>query len=274
MIQPARAPVNAACARSQWAGTHYARISRSRFAQGSSPTPSDLVAQLAVRLAKRPRLARRRASPDVGEAGVRAGVRECVAMKIAGDRSRRGATANRRTDQPTKQAIVDFVASATAQVHEWMKTVRQPELGVRYVELVYQPMLELFACLKAREFRVFAPPTRTRMPMGRSSAPIGCSVAWISGPASPSTSSPRRQTARVRRRQRRRRHRDAGLCHVLDGREHEKRLGHCVQERRRTMTAPTALDIRRDPTTRRPAGCPGVQRMIRAATPASGMLFT
>ena len=33
---------------------------------------------------------------------------------------------------PTKQAIVDFVASATAQVHEWMKTVRQPELGVRY----------------------------------------------------------------------------------------------------------------------------------------------
>ena len=42
-----------------------------------------------------------------------------------------------------------------AQVHEWMKTVRQPELGVPYVELVYQPMLELFDFLKAHQFRVF-----------------------------------------------------------------------------------------------------------------------
>ena len=42
-----------------------------------------------------------------------------------------------------------------AQVHEWMKTVKQPKLGVGYVELVYQPMLELFDYLKAHEFRVF-----------------------------------------------------------------------------------------------------------------------
>jgi phosphoserine phosphatase len=42
-----------------------------------------------------------------------------------------------------------------AQVHEWVKTARQPKLGVPYVELVYQPMLELFDYLKAHEFRVF-----------------------------------------------------------------------------------------------------------------------
>ena len=42
-----------------------------------------------------------------------------------------------------------------AQVHEWVTTVKQPKLGVPYVELVYQPMLELFEFLSAHEFRVF-----------------------------------------------------------------------------------------------------------------------
>jgi phosphoserine phosphatase len=42
-----------------------------------------------------------------------------------------------------------------AQVREWLDTVKQPKLGVRYVELVYQPMLELLDFLKAHEFRVF-----------------------------------------------------------------------------------------------------------------------
>jgi phosphoserine phosphatase len=42
-----------------------------------------------------------------------------------------------------------------AQVREWLATVRQPTLGVRYVELVYQPMLELLDYLKANEFRIF-----------------------------------------------------------------------------------------------------------------------
>ena len=42
-----------------------------------------------------------------------------------------------------------------AQVHEWVRTAKQPKLGVAYVELVYQPMLELFDYLKAHEFRVF-----------------------------------------------------------------------------------------------------------------------
>ena len=42
-----------------------------------------------------------------------------------------------------------------AQVDEWVKTVKQPKLGVGYVELVYQPMLELFDYLKTHEFRVF-----------------------------------------------------------------------------------------------------------------------
>jgi len=42
-----------------------------------------------------------------------------------------------------------------AQVREWLETVKQPKLGVLYVELVYKPMLELLALLKAHEFRVF-----------------------------------------------------------------------------------------------------------------------
>ena len=42
-----------------------------------------------------------------------------------------------------------------AQVREWLQTVKQPKLGVRYVELVYQPMLDLLEYLKAHEFRVF-----------------------------------------------------------------------------------------------------------------------
>ena len=40
-------------------------------------------------------------------------------------------------------------------MREWVRTVNQPQLGVPYVELVYQPMLELLEYLKAHEFRVF-----------------------------------------------------------------------------------------------------------------------
>ncbi len=42
-----------------------------------------------------------------------------------------------------------------AQVREWVATAKQPKLGVGYTKLVYRPMLELFAYLKANEFRVF-----------------------------------------------------------------------------------------------------------------------
>jgi haloacid dehalogenase-like hydrolase len=41
------------------------------------------------------------------------------------------------------------------QVRDWTRTVKQPKLGVPYVELVYQPMLELLDLLRANEFRVF-----------------------------------------------------------------------------------------------------------------------
>ena len=41
------------------------------------------------------------------------------------------------------------------EVRNWLKTVKQPKLGVPYVELVYKPMLELLDLLKANEFRVF-----------------------------------------------------------------------------------------------------------------------
>jgi phosphoglycolate phosphatase-like HAD superfamily hydrolase len=42
-----------------------------------------------------------------------------------------------------------------AQVRDWLATVRQPKLGVPYIELVYQPMVELLDYLRAHEFRVF-----------------------------------------------------------------------------------------------------------------------
>jgi phosphoserine phosphatase len=42
-----------------------------------------------------------------------------------------------------------------AQVRDWLTTVKQPKLGVPYIELVYKPMLELLDLLKAHEFRVF-----------------------------------------------------------------------------------------------------------------------
>ena len=42
-----------------------------------------------------------------------------------------------------------------AQVREWLTTVKQPKLGVPYIELVYKPMLELLDYLRANEFRVF-----------------------------------------------------------------------------------------------------------------------
>jgi phosphoglycolate phosphatase-like HAD superfamily hydrolase len=42
-----------------------------------------------------------------------------------------------------------------AQVRDWLQTVKQPKLGVPYIDLVYQPMLELLELLRAHEFRVF-----------------------------------------------------------------------------------------------------------------------
>ena len=42
-----------------------------------------------------------------------------------------------------------------AQVRVWLSTAKQPKLVVSYVELVYQPMLELFDVLMDNGFRVF-----------------------------------------------------------------------------------------------------------------------
>ena len=42
-----------------------------------------------------------------------------------------------------------------AQVREWLETVKQPTLGLPYIDLVYKPMLELLELLTANEFRVF-----------------------------------------------------------------------------------------------------------------------
>ncbi len=40
-------------------------------------------------------------------------------------------------------------------VHAWLKQAKQPKFGCAYTNLVYKPMLELFAYLTANEFRVF-----------------------------------------------------------------------------------------------------------------------
>jgi hypothetical protein len=42
-----------------------------------------------------------------------------------------------------------------SQVRAWMASAKQPKLGVSYLDLVYQPMLELFELLREHEFRVF-----------------------------------------------------------------------------------------------------------------------
>jgi phosphoglycolate phosphatase-like HAD superfamily hydrolase len=42
-----------------------------------------------------------------------------------------------------------------AQVRAWLTSVKQPKLGVPYIELVYKPMLELLDYLRAHEFRIF-----------------------------------------------------------------------------------------------------------------------
>ena len=42
-----------------------------------------------------------------------------------------------------------------AQVRKWLQAARQPKLGVPYIDLLYQPMLELLELLKEHEFRVF-----------------------------------------------------------------------------------------------------------------------
>ena len=46
-------------------------------------------------------------------------------------------------------------AEFEAQVREWTVTAKQPKLGVSYLDLVYKPMLELFALLQDNGFRVF-----------------------------------------------------------------------------------------------------------------------
>ncbi len=46
-------------------------------------------------------------------------------------------------------------ADFDAQVRDWLATARQPKLGVRYQDLVYRPMLELFDLLKENGFRIF-----------------------------------------------------------------------------------------------------------------------
>lgn len=46
-------------------------------------------------------------------------------------------------------------AEFEAQVRDWMANARQPRFGARYLDLVYQPMLELFDLLKDNGFRVF-----------------------------------------------------------------------------------------------------------------------
>src|SRR3954447_24123145 len=40
-------------------------------------------------------------------------------------------------------------------VHDWITTAKHPQTGKRYTEMVYQPMLELLAYLRANGFKTF-----------------------------------------------------------------------------------------------------------------------
>ena len=46
----------------------------------------------------------------------------------------------------------------TQVVKDWLATARHPRFGVRYTELVYQPMLELLHYLRANGFKTFKIP--------------------------------------------------------------------------------------------------------------------
>ncbi len=52
---------------------------------------------------------------------------------------------------PTPLTTTAFAAS----VLEWIKTARHPRFNRPYTELVYQPMLELMAYLRANGFKTF-----------------------------------------------------------------------------------------------------------------------
>jgi len=43
----------------------------------------------------------------------------------------------------------------TKIVEDWITTARHPKTGRLYTEMVYQPMLELLACLRANGFKTF-----------------------------------------------------------------------------------------------------------------------
>ena len=78
-------------------------------------------------------------------------------------------------------------AQFEAQVREWMTTARQPKFGVSYLDLVYQPMLELFDLLKANEFRVFVAPAAAGTSCGYSPRKPGASTRRTSSARPPNT---------------------------------------------------------------------------------------
>jgi len=63
-----------------------------------------------------------------------------------------------------ERALVELVMATHAgttteefeqEVTDWIATARHPQTGRRFTEMVYQPMLELLACLRARGFKTY-----------------------------------------------------------------------------------------------------------------------
>jgi phosphoglycolate phosphatase-like HAD superfamily hydrolase len=63
-----------------------------------------------------------------------------------------------------ERALVELVMATHAgttteefeqEVTDWIATARHPQTGQRFTEMVYQPMLELLACLRARGFKTY-----------------------------------------------------------------------------------------------------------------------
>ena len=103
--------------------------------------------------------ARLRARPRQGDGAAASG------MEAASSRSRRCSTATRRRLPPGRQRALTQIMAAThagmttdefaKSVADWLATARHPRFNRPYNELIYQPMVELLAYLRANGFKTF-----------------------------------------------------------------------------------------------------------------------
>lgn len=75
---------------------------------------------------------------------------------IAGDMDGLMKTGEEGLVKVVRAAHADVTATEFRRlVNDWLETAKHPQTGMRYSDMVYQPMLELLAYLRANEFKTF-----------------------------------------------------------------------------------------------------------------------